>query len=106
MCYLSSLPEQVLSYIKSLESRVMVLESEKQQLSEELIKMDRIHPDGEVTEFHESNQDTQIHAKDKTLSSRPPHPPPYSLSHHLRAVGLGLTGRTPLGPGKLSVPVF
>lgn len=72
----------------------MMLETEKQQLGEELAKMDRIHPEGEGLE-------SQLANKEKSVGSRPPQPPPYSLSHHLRAVGLGLTNRTPLGPGQL-----
>ncbi|XP_047468967.1 coiled-coil domain-containing protein 85C-like [Penaeus chinensis] len=88
----SPMNEQVMSYIRSLEARVMMLETEKQQLGEELSKMDRIHPEGEGLE-------SQLPTKEKSVGSRPPQPPPYSLSHHLRAVGLGLTNRTPLGPG-------
>lgn len=95
----SPMNEQVLSYIRSLEARVMMLETEKQQLREELSKMDRIHPEGEGVESQDSHLDSQNVSKEKPLGSRPLQPPPYSLSHHLRAVGLGLTSRTPLGPG-------
>lgn len=92
----SPMNEQVMSYIRSLEARVVLLETEKQQLVEELSKVDRTHPEGEVAEMSEF---PEYHIKEKSLNSRPLHPPPYSLSHHLRAVGLGLTNRTPLGPG-------
>lgn len=78
----------------------MMLEAEKQQLREELSKMDRIHPEGEGVESQDSHIDPQNVSKEKSVGSRPLQPPPYSLSHHLRAVGLGLTSRTPLGPGK------
>nr|XP_053649369.1 coiled-coil domain-containing protein 85C-like isoform X1 [Cherax quadricarinatus]XP_053649370.1 coiled-coil domain-containing protein 85C-like isoform X1 [Cherax quadricarinatus]XP_053649371.1 coiled-coil domain-containing protein 85C-like isoform X1 [Cherax quadricarinatus]XP_053649372.1 coiled-coil domain-containing protein 85C-like isoform X1 [Cherax quadricarinatus] len=91
--------EQVLSYIRSLEARVMMLETEKQQLGEELSKLDRIHPEGEGIEVVDLHVGLQNLSKEKSLGSRPLQPPPYSLSHHLRAVGLGLTSRTPLGPG-------
>ncbi|XP_045584762.1 coiled-coil domain-containing protein 85C isoform X2 [Procambarus clarkii] len=94
----SPMNEQVLSYIRSLEARVMMLETEKQQLGEELNKIDRIHPEGEGIEAIDLNIGLHNLSKEKSLGSRPLQPPPYSLSHHLRAVGLGLT-RTPLGPG-------
>ena len=77
---------------------MVLLETEKQQLVEELSKVDRSHPEGEVADSYEM----AFHhpPKEKGMNSRPPQPPPYSLSHHLRAVGLGLTNRTPLGPGQ------
>ncbi|KAK7086917.1 CCDC85 [Halocaridina rubra] len=90
----SPMNEQVMAYIRSLEARVVLLETEKQQLVEELSKVDRTHPEGEVADLVE--HPGYHHIKEKT---RPPQPPPYSLSHHLRAVGLGLTNRTPMGPG-------
>ncbi|XP_066954459.1 coiled-coil domain-containing protein 85C [Macrobrachium rosenbergii] len=92
----SPMNEQVMSYIRSLEARVVLLETEKQQLVEELTKVDRTHPEGEVADCVEV---PFPQLKDKQLGSRPPQPPPYSFSHHLRAVGLGLTNRAPLGPG-------
>ncbi|XP_042216071.1 coiled-coil domain-containing protein 85C-like isoform X2 [Homarus americanus] len=95
----SPMNEQVLTYIRSLEARVMMLETEKQLLGEELNKMDRVHPEGEGMEPVDLHIGSQNLSKEKSLGSRPLQPPPYSLSHHLRAVGLGLTSRTPLGPG-------
>lgn len=88
--------EQVLSYIKSLEARVLLLEAEKQQLSE-VLKPSRFHPEGAGGESGE------VAPPPPPPHPRPLHPPPYSLSHHLRAVGLGLTHRAPLGPGEYLV---
>lgn len=89
----SSLTEQVLSYIKSLEARVLLLEAEKQQLSE-IVKPSRFHPEGAGGEIGD------VPPPPPPPHPRPLQPPPYSLSHHLRAVGLGLTHRAPLGPGE------
>ncbi|KAK4309706.1 hypothetical protein Pmani_018702 [Petrolisthes manimaculis] len=101
----SPMNEQVVAYIRSLEARVMLLEAERQQIT----KPDRSHPEGQGGDnanipptsghhpaFPSLNQNPGTNPMDS--KSRPPHPPPYSLSHHLRAVGLGLT-RAPLGPG-------
>ncbi|KAK3872067.1 hypothetical protein Pcinc_022828 [Petrolisthes cinctipes] len=101
----SPMNEQVVAYIRSLEARVMLLEAERQQMT----KPDRSHPEGQGGDnanipptsghhpaFPSLNQNPGTNPMDS--KSRPPHPPPYSLSHHLRAVGLGLT-RAPLGPG-------
>ncbi|XP_063868464.1 coiled-coil domain-containing protein 85C-like [Scylla paramamosain] len=88
----SPMNEQVLSYIKSLEARVLLLEAEKQQLSE-IVKPSRFHPEGAGGEVGD------VPPPPPPPHPRPLQPPPYSLSHHLRAVGLGLTHRAPLGPG-------
>ncbi|XP_018011301.1 uncharacterized protein LOC108668572 [Hyalella azteca] len=71
--------EQVLWYIRSLETRLQTLES------------GGIRRPAEAGGARHKGEDGGAGA-----SKRPPYPPPYSLSHHLRAMDLGIAP-APLG---------
>lgn len=72
--------EQILTYIRYLESKVTTLEADNNV--DDFTKKDRIHPEGEGIDGYGGAQEK--------APNRPPQPPPYSLSHHMRAVGLGI----------------
>ncbi|KAF2347572.1 CCDC85 family [Trinorchestia longiramus] len=74
--------EQVLWYIRSLETRLQTLESGGS----------RRGGDESGGPRHKGGDDVGGSGGNK----RPPHPPPYSLSHHLRAMDLGIAP-APLG---------
>ncbi|KAL7639658.1 UNVERIFIED_CONTAM: hypothetical protein RMT77_010161 [Armadillidium vulgare] len=90
----SAFNEQILSYIRSLEARILLLETEKQTLSEELVKGGRTLPEGEGSRENENPEGSSNGEYHR--NHRPPHPPPYSLAHQMRALGLGIGGSGPL----------
>lgn len=66
-------------------------------MSEDMMKGQRSHPEGEGERKKGTSESSGV---DYNRGQRPPQPPPYSLAHQMRALGLGINSNGPALQGE------